>query len=76
MPPDDAGDQTVDAAACYEGPNPSFAASCSDCNISDTCVLTCAGCGKLDGTENLDVSLQLPCATGSVVNNDGNLVCF
>jgi hypothetical protein len=71
---DDAG--TLDAAACYEGPAPSFAASCSDCNISEGCLLTCAGCNRIDGTVNLGASLQLPCPAGSVVNNDGNLGCF
>jgi hypothetical protein len=74
MPDDDAG--TLDAATCSEGPSPSFANSCKDCNISDACLLTCAGCTRIDGTVNLDVSLQLPCATGSVVNNNGTLVCL
>ncbi len=54
-----------DAAACYLGPNPSYAASCTDCNIGDTCVLTCAGCTRIDGTESLNASVQLPCATGA-----------
>jgi hypothetical protein len=74
MPDADAG--TLDAGACYEGPAPTFAASCSDCNISDSCLLTCAGCNRVDGTVNLDVSVQLPCAAGSVINNGGNLICY
>jgi hypothetical protein len=75
LPPGDGG-APFDAAACYLGPNPGYAATCTDCNIDDTCMLTCAGCTKIDGTQNLNPSLQLPCTAGSVQNNNGTLGCY
>jgi hypothetical protein len=75
LPPSDAG-ASFDASTCYPGPNPGYAATCSDCNIGDTCLLTCASCTKIDGTQNLNPSVQLPCATGSVQNNNGTLGCY
>ena len=59
-------------------PGGSYSQSCAGCAAESTgsgCTLTCATCAKIDGTENPDPSLPLPC-NGAVVNDDGALQCI
>jgi hypothetical protein len=66
-------------SAC-EMPSGSYAGSCTGCAVASSgsgCVLTCTSCGKIDGSQNPNPSLQLPCtgavSNGSVTNSDGSL---
>jgi cytolysin (calcineurin-like family phosphatase) len=55
----------------------SFAQSCTGCATyasGGACVLGCESCTKIDGSQNQNPSVVLPCA-GDVGNNDGSLVC-
>jgi hypothetical protein len=71
-----AADASGDATSCSAGPSPSYAATCTGCSISATCLLSCESCRKKDQTMNLNPWVQLPCpGTTSVSNNDGVLVC-
>jgi hypothetical protein len=70
----------ADAATCpasAAGPTPSYAATCTGCNIDfSTCVLSCTSCTRRDQTQNPNPLVQLPCPpTKSVENNDGSLIC-
>jgi cytolysin (calcineurin-like family phosphatase) len=79
---DASADATADAGADGGGScsykTGSFAQSCTGCTTyvtsSGACVLGCESCGKIDGTQNGNSSLLLPCS-GDVGNNDGQLVC-
>jgi hypothetical protein len=55
----------------------SFAQTCTGCTTyaaGGTCELGCESCAKIDGTQNGNPSLLLPCS-GDVGNRDGELVC-
>jgi hypothetical protein len=59
-------------------PGGSYSESCTSCSAAETasgCLLTCATCKEINGSENPNPSLLLPC-TGSVVNNNGALQCI
>ncbi len=63
-----------------EMPSGSYAESCTGCAVTSSasgCVLTCTSCGKIDGSQNPNPSLQLPCtgslSNGAVTNSDGSL---
>jgi hypothetical protein len=67
-----------DGGAACPTPAGSYSQSCTGCSAADpgtgTCVLTCASCTKINGTQNPNPSLTLPCA-GTIANIDGQLVC-
>jgi cytolysin (calcineurin-like family phosphatase) len=55
----------------------SYAQSCTGCatyGAGGVCVLGCESCGKIDGTQNQNPGLLLPCS-GDVGNSDGTLTC-
>ncbi len=59
-------------------PGGSYSLSCTACAAEQTasgCVLTCADCKQINGNENPNPSLPLPC-NGTIVNNDGALQCM
>lgn len=61
-------------------PSGSYLDSCMGCAVASSasgCVLTCTSCGELNGSQNPNPSLQLPCTgslnNGSVSNSNGML---
>ena len=61
-------------------PSGSYLGSCTGCTAEPSgsgCVLTCTSCGEINGTQNPNPSLQLPCAgsltNGSISNSNGTL---
>jgi MYXO-CTERM domain-containing protein len=63
-----------------ELPGGSYAGSCTGCGVAASgagCVLSCTSCGTLNGMQNMNPSLQLPCTgtltNGAVTNNNGAL---
>jgi MYXO-CTERM domain-containing protein len=67
---------TEDAGACVT-PSGSYLESCTSCAAAEGasgCILTCASCGKIDGTQNSGPTLPLPC-DGTISNNNGALEC-
>ncbi|HEY2518043.1 MAG TPA: S8 family serine peptidase [Polyangiaceae bacterium] len=58
-------------------PGGSYLASCTSCSAAAQgggCELTCQSCTKIDGSQNPNPTLALPC-TGSIDNDNGVLVC-
>ncbi len=58
----------------------SYLGSCTGCTAAPSgsgCVLACASCGEINGTQNANPSLQLPCVgsltNGSISNSNGTL---
>jgi hypothetical protein len=67
---------TDDAGPCIT-PSGSYLESCTSCFAgegSSGCVLSCASCTKIDGTQSSGPTLALPCS-GSISNDDGALEC-
>jgi MYXO-CTERM domain-containing protein len=63
-----------------ELPGGSYTGSCTGCGVAASgsgCVLSCTSCGTLNGMQNMNPSLQLPCtgslSNGAVSNNNGAL---
>jgi hypothetical protein len=59
-------------------PGGSYQSSCTGCAAEAAgsgCVLTCMSCKQINGNENPNPSLPLPC-NGTIVNNDGALQCM
>jgi len=61
-------------------PSGSYSGSCTGCAAAPSgsgCLLTCTSCSKIDGSQNPNPSLQLPCSgsltNGSISNNNGML---
>jgi cytolysin (calcineurin-like family phosphatase) len=70
-------DAASDAGGSCAYKSGSFAGSCTGCATyasNGLCVIGCESCTKIDGTQNGNPSLVLPCS-GDVGNNDGTLVC-
>ncbi len=58
-------------------PSGSYAQSCTACaaeQMGAGCVLTCSACTAINGSQNANPSLALPC-NGVIENNDGMLQC-
>jgi cytolysin (calcineurin-like family phosphatase) len=65
-----------DGGSCSYGSG-SYAQSCTGCATyawGGSCVLGCESCRKIDGSQNQNPSVVLPCG-GDVGNSDGTLVC-
>ncbi len=61
-------------------PSGSYLGSCTGCTAKPSgsgCVLTCKSCGEINGTQNANPSLQLPCTgpltNASISNSNGTL---
>ncbi len=61
-------------------PSGSYLGSCTGCTSEPSgsgCVLTCTSCGQINGTQNPNPTLQLPCVgaltNGSISNDNGKL---
>jgi MYXO-CTERM domain-containing protein len=58
-------------------PSGTYSQSCTGCAAEAAgsgCELTCISCTKIDGSQNPNPTLTLPCK-GSIVNDDGALQC-
>jgi hypothetical protein len=76
--PVDTGIPEVGPTTCqYDAGNGAdYQASCTSCNLSPSCLLSCASCTNKGGSQVNNPSVQLPCPAGEAVqNNDGILTC-
>ena len=81
VPDPDAGTGTSVDAGCVRSacvtPGGSYLGSCTGCAAQSSamgCVLSCTSCTQLDGGQNPEPRLPLPCS-GSIANDNGVLEC-